>query len=155
MSMTASQLVTYAIIQKKQLAAILFTSEKKITIIFHAVQIQTGGSDCGLFTLAFATSLCAGENPAEVHYIQHSLRDHLLSCLQSRVMTNFPTRNRRRRARIRGKESYEVYCICKLPECGQMICCNSCMEWFHDDCVKVPKATWKKDSHWFCQSCSR
>ena len=54
---------------KMQIAAILFTDEKKITIDFPAVQIQNGGSDCGLFVLAFTAILCEGENPSEITYM--------------------------------------------------------------------------------------
>ncbi len=28
--------------------------------------MQSGGSDCGLFSLAFAASLCAGEDPSQI-----------------------------------------------------------------------------------------
>ena len=79
---------------RKQIASILATNEKKITVCFPTVQTQCGGSDCGLFALAFATSLCSSENPSTVSYIQHSLRSHLLSCLQNRAITLFPRRNR-------------------------------------------------------------
>ncbi len=33
-------------------------------------------SDCGLFSLAFATSLCAGVNPADEFYTQSDFRVH-------------------------------------------------------------------------------
>lgn len=49
---------------KKQVASILFSTCKKINVNFVDVQVQSGCSDCGLFPLAFSTSLCAGEDPA-------------------------------------------------------------------------------------------
>ena len=66
-------------------------------IAFPAVQIQRGGSDCGLFALAFATSLCEGENPSRISYIQHELRDHLFGCLESGVISTFPQRREEKR----------------------------------------------------------
>ncbi len=41
------------------------TNEEAINIPIVKVQTQMGTSDCGLFSLAFATSLCAGVNPTE------------------------------------------------------------------------------------------
>ena len=39
---------------KNQIAAILATTSKRIQLNFVSVQKQSGGCDCGLFTLAFA-----------------------------------------------------------------------------------------------------
>ena len=41
-------------------------------INFPSIQIQHGGNDCGLFALAFATSLCYGKSPSQVIFIQHA-----------------------------------------------------------------------------------
>ena len=49
---------------KKHIASILYLTSKKITVNFVAVQVQSGSSDCGLYSLAFAASLCAGEDPS-------------------------------------------------------------------------------------------
>ena len=46
---------------KEQIAAIIFNQDKEVTLEFQAVQSQRGSSDCGLFALAFVTSLCSGE----------------------------------------------------------------------------------------------
>ncbi len=51
---------------KEQIASICCTPKNKIDVTFVDVQRQIGGSDCGLFALAFATSLCAGNNPGEI-----------------------------------------------------------------------------------------
>ena len=58
---------------KQQIASILFTDEPDITASFQNVQEQRGHSDCGVFALAFATSLCTGEDPVENTYVQHLL----------------------------------------------------------------------------------
>ena len=51
---------------------------------------QTGGKDCGLFSIAYATDLALGQNPANFVYDQSVMRDHLLCCLESREMLPFP-----------------------------------------------------------------
>ena len=45
---------------KEQICALLATSQPVIGLDFVNVQHQTNSSDCGLFALAFCTSLCAG-----------------------------------------------------------------------------------------------
>ena len=59
-SMTSSGL-------KRQVAAI---SEKSFSIHHVDVQRQRGGSDCGLFAVAFAASLCMGSDPHTERYNQ-------------------------------------------------------------------------------------
>lgn len=51
--------------------------------------------------------------------------------------------------------SNEMYCLCKGPERGKMIACDSdsCdIKWFHFSCVGLKKTPRCKT--WFCQSCS-
>jgi len=38
------------------------------------VQMQAGGCDCGVFTTAFATSLCFGHQPGKFHFNQSAMR---------------------------------------------------------------------------------
>ena len=141
---------------KRHIACILMTREKSIKVQFIDVQIQSGGSDCGLFALAFATSLCFGDDPATLNYIQHDLRRHVFECLENRNITPFPTRQRKRTARIRGHASIKVHCTCRQPEYGRMISCDSCLMWFHKDCVTAPKAAWTKiNFKWLCEFCER
>ena len=39
-----------------------------ITLHFMDVQMQSGGSDCGLFAIAFATALVMGRNQANFFF---------------------------------------------------------------------------------------
>ena len=55
------------------------------------MQQQANGSDCGVFSIAFVTSLVYGQNPANVTFIINQMRPHLLQCLRGGVMTPFPT----------------------------------------------------------------
>ena len=141
---------------KEQIAAIIFTQDKELTLEFQAVQSQCGSSDCGLFALAFATSLCGGENPIQTNYIQHLLLSHLLDCFTQGVISAFPRSVRMKKlAPPRGQETLQLFCQCRLPEQGEMIQCDRCLEWFHSQCVMVPECIWKSaDAKWCCNSCS-
>ena len=58
----------------EQIASICFCKDNEIHLTFPDVQKQSGGNDCGLFALAFATSLCAGDDPSVLTYMQRQLR---------------------------------------------------------------------------------
>ena len=45
------------------IADLMMTTKKVISVKYADVQWQSGPSDCGLFALAFATSLCNGNDP--------------------------------------------------------------------------------------------
>ena len=75
---------------KNNIASIVHTSNPQMIISYQEVQEQRGANDCGLFALAFATSLCTGEDPTKITYIQHQLRNHLIACLEMQKMTPFP-----------------------------------------------------------------
>ena len=42
----------------------------------QTVEKQKGSSDCGLFAVVFATSLCIGLEPANLKYHQESLQSN-------------------------------------------------------------------------------
>lgn len=141
---------------KRQIAAILHTSETEITLNFQKVQIQKGANDCGLFALAFAATLCDGENPSEINYIQHELRKHLLMSIEKGSLLKFPQRKRKKKPRLLFKSSFGIFCHCRLPASGKMIECTTCQQWYHKYCVKAPSAAWKKKTFlWSCDSCSK
>ena len=139
---------------KEQIAALLFYQQKDITIEFPTMQVQHGSADCGLFALAFATTLCAGDNPAHVNYTQHLLHAHLYECFIQKSISPFPEAARRKKLlEPRGQVTYEVFCVCRLPEDGQMVQCSKCMEWYHRHCINAPEDIWNIDVVWHCCSC--
>ena len=108
-SMTSSGL-------KRQVAAILKTSEKSFSIHHVDVQRQRGGSDCGLFAVAFAASLCMGSDPHTERYNQPVMREHLAQCFEARKITPFQEGKRRLgRHRIINRKKVDVFCMCRLP----------------------------------------
>ena len=60
-------------------------------LIIVPVQQQKNGSDCGVFSIAYASSLVCKEAPETVMYDHTKMRPHLLKCLQTGVIKQFPT----------------------------------------------------------------
>jgi len=55
------------------------------------VQQQKNLSDCGVFSIAFATSLLYGQNTMNVTYNINQMHPHLMECLKGGNRTSFPT----------------------------------------------------------------
>ncbi|KAI8387444.1 hypothetical protein BD560DRAFT_382515 [Blakeslea trispora] len=49
------------------------------------------------------------------------------------------------------KQSF--YCICRKSESGLMIECDSCREWYHGSCVKVPRNVMRSSHSYVCPVC--
>ena len=60
MFMTVCQIVHSTVIRRSNLLPSSAAKTKK-SVNFIDVQTQSSGNDCGLFSIAFAASLCAGE----------------------------------------------------------------------------------------------
>ena len=58
----------------KQIAAFSFYDLPEILVEIKGIQQQTNSVDCGLFAIAFASSLAFGEDPANVTYDSTKLR---------------------------------------------------------------------------------
>ena len=55
------------------------------------VQQQMNASDCGVFSIAYATCLVYGQNPCTVTFDIPRMRQHLHRCLRAGIMQLFPT----------------------------------------------------------------
>lgn len=121
------------------------------------VQMQAGGCDCGLFAIAFATSLASGIPPGKYCSDRSKMRKHLYTCLQKGRITNFPTvKERRHHTKVKSTEEIEVYCECRMPELRNvdMVECCKCKEWYHVHFFFVPHiAITNKNTQWFCNRC--
>ena len=53
------------------------------------LQVQAGIKDCGIFAIAFVTSIVHGEDPCDVFYKQESIRKRLFDCFDKLIMTLF------------------------------------------------------------------
>ena len=136
------------------IADLMQSQQRTIEVCYADVQRQSGGSDCGLFAVAFAVSICCFQDPATISFHQKDMRKHLLACLESGEITGFPTRSTGRRPKP-AKECLDIYCRCRLPDDGtEMIECSICQEWFHLSCVKISQRfLTNKDLQWQCSSC--
>ena len=138
----------------KLVADLLQSKEKELTIEFVNVHKQEGGSDHGLFALAFVTSVCNGEDPAKRIYDQAAMRNHLVKCIEKGRVSPFPSST----CRKPGKSyttTVPVYCVCRMIDDGtKMIECAKCKEWYHLACIEVEKKFLvNKKLDWFCHSC--
>lgn len=77
---------------KEQLVALYgdLAEDGELTVSQHQVQLQKGSTDCGLFAVAFATSILLGDQPSSLQYKQKEMRGHLTDCLQNQLMIPFP-----------------------------------------------------------------
>ena len=138
---------------KEILATLLHCDKRTISIVFPYVQQQTDNDSCGLFALAFAYSLCEGINPSEVAYQFKEFRQHFLSCLQQKEISAFPCEIIKEPANKPLSVKFQVYCLCRLPDTGDdMICCNTCLEWYHFTCVQISPGMTLPDD-WYCSRC--
>ena len=138
---------------------LLMTKEKFIKVIYCNVQYQVGKNDCGLFAIAFATSLCCGQDPANLRYNQVHLRPHLLKCLSMHAMSTFPHTTKRVTKKLIAArtEKIRVFCTCRLPDNrSEMIQCNNCHEWFHRSCININNKFFTcKRLIWKCCTCKK
>ena len=142
-----------------QICSIVRSQKKSVTIEIMDVLKQCGSTDCGLFALAFGTSLCIGESPSEKKYIQRDLRAHLHNCFESDnpCPQPFPSSNRQKVPAnlIKKTKVVPIFCHCRLPEKGNMIECCQCSEWYHEICETVDQEVWEQeDINWVCKGCS-
>lgn len=135
---------------KEQIAALICCPDKYFLLEFQSVSKQRGGSDCGLFSIAFATAICFKINPVAVDFKQEDLRGHLFMCLEDRKMVPFPSRKKKIENCL-SKVKISVYCECRQIEIGRMIMCDGCQEWYHQGCVYIPKNA--KKIKWYCHRC--
>ena len=70
----------------------LFTvSNSLLQIKVMKSQKQSGYTDCGVFSIANATTIAFGLNPAKLTLWQDSMRAHLVNCLQKKQFSLFPS----------------------------------------------------------------
>ena len=60
-----------------------------VLVTYIDVQMQQGCGDCGLFAIAFATSLARGEQPGSFFDEQIVMRKYLIESLEKQNVTAF------------------------------------------------------------------
>ena len=143
---------------KMQAACIMMIQEQTMGINVINCKRQKGGYDCGLFSIAYATDLCFGNDPSMKTYTQKSMRSHLLSCLAENQMCPFPSEERNMQKRVTKSFKIPLFCICRLPDNREekMGKCEECKEWFHKSCLSIPKKVFEEvNSKWYCTKCKK
>lgn len=135
----------------------LFYNGKRVTVSNQKVQRQQGASDCGLFAIAFATSLCFGNDPQEISYAQLLLRSHFIACLEDHKMIPFATTDRRVQKHLSvSKAVVPIYCTCRMPNDGDAyVQCHHCNDWWHLKCVNIPPWAVESNKSWKCETCNK
>ena len=140
-----------------QACLILHSTEPQVTIRVVNVGLQQGYDDCGLFSVAMAYDLCCGVDPSTKLYVQDQMRSHLHSCFNNKQMKPFPSCSTNIAMAVICIFTVKVYCTCRMPEGSKfMVCCDSCSEWYHGDCVTVPQEIRENENNevvWRCPRC--
>ena len=138
----------------QQICSIIFSDANKIQLNFPAVQSQRGGNDCGLFSIAFAVTLCSGFDPSDLQYDQQFFRSHLMDCIKNRCITPFPcTKQKKKRHQTIPPQVITLFCYYRQPEDGKMVQCDRCDQWFHEECVDIPSNICEIE--WSCPTCKK
>ena len=141
----------------KQIATFLHCWTPHFTIRVISCQLQEGSSDCSLFAIAAATSLCHGESPTSIRWDQKAMRAHLVESFEHGKMAPFPgwgLHSRKIGAEDVVKNlKVQVYCSCRLPQDRKkMAQCVKCSDWFHQICENIPDVVFKRKSPFTCAS---
>ena len=113
-----------------------------MSLLTRSVQQKKNGVDCGLFSIAFATTLAFGGDPSTVNYDAALLRAHLIKCFHINLIVEFPVTEKRVIKCKPYASIDELYCVCRIlywktDEIGlRMTECESCKRWFHGKCEK-------------------
>ena len=73
-----------------QILQLIQTEQDSVTITCKKMQEHEGDNECGTFTIAVATSLWHGNDPASKVWKQSLMWQHILECFEAGQMTSFP-----------------------------------------------------------------
>jgi hypothetical protein len=129
-----------------QFSSFCFSPTRSIRVEIKKVQQQENGVDCGLYAIAFATTLAFGEDPTKVMYDPLQLRGHLISCFEDGKMRKFPTTSAKGIRCRNVVKSIEIFCKCRMPysKDDNMVEFPECWKWYHDDCEIIPNDIFKR-----------
>ena len=136
----------------------IHSSAQVLTFRNLQMQKQTNSSDCGVFAIATATSLCHGEDPTTVVWDTSKMRNHLMKCLLSNKMELFPKRGRAKQVSsniVRSESKYELHCCCRRRHKRNQVMkhCSICNIWYHKSCINITKEE-LSINEWKCPNCT-
>ena len=141
---------------QKQVQSYSFHDKSTMSLVTKSVQKQKNRVDCGLFSIAFATTLAFGGDPSSITYDSALLRAHLIKWFDNNLMVTIPVTETRV---IKGKPYMsiaELYCVCSMSYWRideivlRMVECESCKRCFHRRSEKIPSAVFSNGKPWYC-----
>jgi len=143
--------LSYVPLSLEQAIVALLKPKCPVTVKVKNVIKQVGSTDCGVYALAYCTSLALGSNPCLSVYRQVEMRDHLISCMENLSFSTFPLSKKRRLSSDEcSVHVIEICPICLLSDNGTlMVLCEQCSRWYHKDCVP----SFSEDDEWICAKC--
>ena len=138
-----------------QLALLYREEHNDLKVTIEPVQQQRGGSDCGLFAIAFCSALASNQDPTTLRYRQSRMRSHL-----SEIIKPFPLIHGKQRNGIITclKETITIALLCVFRllyyAFNQMIECHKCKQWYHKPCAGITN-TQRLVLEFHCHVCNR
>ena len=111
---------------------IQWNNKVPLTFQFMEFQRQRNKADCGLFAVAAAFSLAIGNDPSKYTYDDFKLRKHLVECLKTSSVKQFPSYN----GEVKKRQSVSVI----------VIWCSNCKNFYQKvlQCPKCQPVSWSK-----------
>ena len=117
------------------MSSLLKTPEKEMTYLVKTCQQQGNGFDCGVFAIAFATSLANGEDPSRILYDK---KKTLAEWMAAKKLTLFPFSIIRKTRSREITEKVEIYCVCHRTEYQLLSSTSASFEdWGYFGCTRV------------------
>ena len=127
-----------------QLSHVYGSPRSNLYVTVPRTDQQPNGFDCGVYAIAFATSLCFAslkKDHTQYHmeqYIHSEMRPHLFKCFNKRLMTRFPVTGHVIPKQIVSVRNIGLGCTtCNLPShyCP-LVRCDMCRAEVHQKCAK-------------------
>ena len=93
---------------------VLLTVQSALNLMNNGVQPNT--NDSGVYAIAFAVSLAFGKESAHLYYDNSKMRTHLLNCIESGILTEFPSKPESRKNLFIQAHTIPLQCTCRTPE---------------------------------------
>ena len=144
-----------------QLGLLYADNSMQLEVEVPKIQQQLGWTDCGLFAVAVVTAIAIGSDPVYLTWIQGNMRAHMIQCIETEVITPFPSITRgKRTGEIPNPHKYVIDCIChcNLPEfaytedgSAYVVQCDICKFWYHNQCYNLPNTSLSE--YFSCNNC--
>ena len=128
---------------------------------FHKIIIVIFAYSCEI--KAFMVSLVNKEDLTSIYFDEKKLRDHLYDYYKQGRLIPFPSAKENVKRNTAKSISFELFCSCRMPWAKQnarsvelqMAECDSCMEWFHQKCQRIPDQVFQRTMEWICNTCQQ